>query len=200
MERREGPGSLRFRTSPSSRATLSDPGRPSWTSPLAVPSISGSGKGTPSPSASGSFEAELLKQGATPGCDACLRPTTVPVYASSRSFGCVSFRRSRCLSFRPAKLGLGWLVRPSRSVLSFRTLFILAHAFMSDWRDFHPRRCSTSPVTHHAEGMPDPSRSIGRKPDLRTTQEKELDPDGVALRPQATLHEHGLEWDKRFRS
>ena len=28
--------------------------------------------------------------------------------------------------------------------------------------------------------MPDPSRSVGREPDLRTTQQKKLDPDGVA--------------------
>jgi hypothetical protein len=61
-------GPPRFRASPSARATLSDPGKLSTPSPGADVSILGSGKQTPSPLASGTFEAESLKQDAGPTC------------------------------------------------------------------------------------------------------------------------------------
>ena len=61
-------GPPRFRASPSARATLSDPGKLSTPSPEADVSILGSGKQTPSPLASGTFEAESLKPDAGPAC------------------------------------------------------------------------------------------------------------------------------------
>ena len=68
LVRRVLSGLPRFRSAPSSRATLSDPGRLAKASPKAALSLLGSDNTRSSPPAVARFEAELLKLGATPAC------------------------------------------------------------------------------------------------------------------------------------
>jgi hypothetical protein len=77
-------GPPRFRASASARATLLDPGKPATPSPDTGISVLGSGKLTPSPLAFRSFEAELLKQDATPACGSRFSRDTLLDGRSSR--------------------------------------------------------------------------------------------------------------------
>ena len=77
-------GPPRFRASPSARATLLDPGKPSEPSPLTGSSVLGSGTSTPSPLASRPFEAGLLRQDAGPACGSRLSLGTLLVRRSVR--------------------------------------------------------------------------------------------------------------------
>jgi hypothetical protein len=55
---------------------------------------------------------------------------------------------------------------------------------MSDWRDFHPRRCSTSPVTHHPEVVGEEVTDAVQVSERSRGQGEALEPDsavGLAL-------------------
>jgi hypothetical protein len=106
LVRQELSGPPQFRVSPSTRATLLDPGRWSTTSPLAVAFLLGSVKQTTSPPAACTFEAELLKPDATPACGSRFSLSTLLDGRSTRSNATFA---GLCPSTKqPSVLG-GWL-------------------------------------------------------------------------------------------
>ena len=75
------------------------------------------------------------------GCGSCLRLALFPGYASGQSFGPAALLVFRFLSFRPATLGFGQLVRLFHSSLSL----LNSSGFPPDLEDFHLRTCTPSP-------------------------------------------------------
>jgi hypothetical protein len=113
LERRETAGSPNFPQTLSSLATLLDPGRPSGSSPEAVPSVLGAVFPTSSPPALKRLEAESLHRGANPS-------------SGSRSPLCTLLRSRPSPGDRPAcppaeqhSVTAGWLSL-CISVLSFQ--------------------------------------------------------------------------------
>src|SRR5262249_39123179 len=124
--------------------------------------------------------------------DSRLRPTLLPVYASRWSFGCGPWDHD--LSFHPATLGLGRLVRPSHPALSFRTT---AHVFvlscMSVLEGLSPSTllsflwrtiCGSTPSLTTATVRPAPLRRVLRpatdgSPRPPTPPNRSANPDGL---------------------
>ena len=121
--RLEVAGPPRFRSVGSSRATLRDPGRFLGTLPVAVPSLLGSGRMTPSPPACRTVSG----LDGFSGVRLPLAALRVSVGTPPGNCSIVTTGRRFDLFFLPATLGRGWRVRPYPLVRWFQ---VTAHVFV----------------------------------------------------------------------